>query len=132
MKLRLAGPDDADLFFRLRNDPEAIDASPGRHIISEAEHAEWWRSGRDLRLVAEDMSTVGILRVSESGAVSIIVAPECRGCGYGTEMLRALREGLKPVGPTLTADVLPTNLRSQGAFLAAGWVPTRFVCPRTT
>lgn len=127
--LRLATDDDSSLFFRLRNDPEAIKFSL-RGGIAPDEHFRWWYGVEEHRFVAIELDEgypVGIIRVALNGRLSIIVDPDYRGLGYGPDML----DKIIPIAanlniPLLTADVLYDNERSQGAFLRAEWRPVLF------
>lgn len=124
MILERATDDDYEYFFTLRTDPVASRMSrrrpPTRH-----EHLEWWKRTTDYRFVAkEEGVSVGTLRLSREGVVSIIVDPLFRGVGYGTKMLEALDPEAKALGITLMlAEIAYENEASQRAFLKSGWKP---------
>lgn len=124
MRLRPATDDDSYFFLHLRNDRATV-LNSHRPAVSLKEHAEWWATTDDIRLVAwvEDQR-VGTLRISCDDEVSIVVAPEHRGKGYATEILK--RIGEVAGRPRLIAEVLPSNRASQRAFLSAGWTPILF------
>jgi RimJ/RimL family protein N-acetyltransferase len=102
--------------------------TPSRKWVSWEDHEKWFHSHWEHRLVAHDgPATVGIIRLSMEGVLSIIVAPNERGKGLGTQMLLSIQRVAKDIGMTkLRADVLAENVRSKGAFISAGWTPTQF------
>lgn len=134
IRLRPAEPQDSWLFFELRNDPQVIANSPIRQggPLTKAQHDEWWEKVFEHRYVAYDgPACVGVIRIGQHepglGVISIIVAPQERGKGMGTGMLKTIKRVAREEGyRILIAHVLPTNEASQKAFLSANWEPVVF------
>lgn len=119
--LRPATDDDAALFYRLRNDPDARRFSDSPGPISPEDHLMWWYGAEEYRFVVGDHQ--GVVRVSPQGRVSIILDPGSRARGVGPAVLRAI--GPTAGLPALDAVIHYDNIASQKAFLKAGWRPTR-------
>jgi len=121
LKLRLAHGDESEYFYNLRNDPDSVKGSGGG--VEFFDHQSWWHNTSDLLIVAMvDKDRVGTLRVATNGVVSIVVAPEHRGKGLSTKMLKALVPFAKQFGhKKLQAYVKVDNARSVKAFERAKW-----------
>ena len=132
MTLRPAGEEDSERVMAWRNDPDAVRFSvTGRPVTSE-EHRAWFARLRShgsrshLWIAEERGAPVGQVRVDvdgDVGTVSIAVAPDRRGQGLGTAMLRAV-SGQAPGALALTrlvALVRVDNPASLRAFEAAGF-----------
>ena len=131
---------DAAWLRRLRNDPGTVAASVVAQPVTEAEHARWVamtlnNPDHALMVVEEAGVAVATYRLDEIGSaaieVSLTVAPEVRGRGLATLVIRlaaehAMREGPDAVLAVIRAD----NMRSLRAFVRAGFgnqVTTRFL-----
>jgi len=112
---------DAELLLAWRNDPETRRFSRDQRDIPEAEHYQWLAKTSVL-LAEQDGMPVGTCRVDSDGWVSLTVAPERRGKGYGRVMLRQLILG--SLG-TLFASVHAANVASLIVFLKNGFVLDR-------
>jgi UDP-2,4-diacetamido-2,4,6-trideoxy-beta-L-altropyranose hydrolase len=129
--LRRVRSDDADLIREWRNDEDAVRFSVTGRPVSPGEHALWFAGQVDdparLFWIAEQRGNpVGEVRVDLSGregTVSIAVAPEWRGCGIGTSILRVLLSEIvrHPEVSTLTALARQDNTASVRAFERAGF-----------
>lgn len=122
MILRLATKKDAPFLLRLRNDPETRQWSRTQHEINATEHLKWFETTTDRVFIAEvDDTPVGTLRFIRHPhelEVSIVIAPEQRGKGYATEMIRL---GAKEAWAPVVAYVRVDNTKSLQAFASAGF-----------
>lgn len=134
IRMRCAGHEDARLVFEWRNDPITRAASHDMLPIAWPVHELWWKAslGRADRaiFVGEDAwgRPVGLVRFDASEGrwiVSIQVAPERRGQGWGRELLAAglTRMADKRGAYRFTAEIKPENAASQRIFEACGFTP---------
>lgn len=101
VSLREADHKDETLLLRWRNDAEAVKWSATPTKVSEEEHHNWFTKALRSELTGiyigvADMVPVGVIRFdtikTEDGDkifISITVAPECRGKGFGKILLTA-------------------------------------------
>jgi len=133
LRLRCAGHEDGRLVFDWRNDPITRAASHDVLPISWPVHELWWKAslGRADRvlLLGEDAwgRPVGLVRFDAREGrwiVSVQVAPERRGQGWGRELLAAgvARMADKRGAYRFTAEIKPDNTASQRIFEACGFV----------
>lgn len=131
--VRLAVADDALLVWPWRNNEETrryfFDPSP----VSLETHLGWWDQSlsdpqRVLLLGRLDGKEVGVIRydlIDERQAkVSIYLNPEMTGLGLGEYLLRTGQHWLLQNHPeidTVAAEIMPENIASRHAFLAAGF-----------
>lgn len=132
--LRPATADDAAELFRWRNDPLTRQQSLSSDAIAWDTHVAWLaRALADpdrLLLIAEvDGVGVGSVRCDvtradggETGVLSWQIAPERRGRGRASAMLRAAVAQGRLAGMVLRAEIKPDNAASQRAAAAAGFV----------
>lgn len=142
-RLRPATLEDAGLLLDWRNDPVSRRSFFDQREIGTPEHAAWLE--RTLRTpatpvwVAVDGSgaPVGSVRWVEfpavaageaaprwrrHAAVSLVVAPGCRGSGLGVQILRLAEALARERGvDVLNADVKADNVASLITFLRAGY-----------
>jgi len=125
IRLRPAEPQDEWTFFEIRRQiqPE----------LTRETHVKWWQDTWEHRYVAYDgPATVGVIRISpcvprEFGIIHLQVVKKEQGKGLGTQMLVSIQRVARDLGfATLIAEVEPTNVASQKAFLGAGYKATRF------
>lgn len=132
LTLRPADLSDGQRLLAWRNDPETRAASFDGGEVFPEEHSRWLRRKLDdascAILVAEDGGVaVGLVRfdwgADAIAEISVTVAPEARGRGIGSLLLRsAIREGQRRLGvECFRARVKEGNQRSLGAFRAAGF-----------
>lgn len=127
MKLRPATDLDQPFFFEIRNDPATVSFSWSKRRVEALEHAKWWTETHDLRYVAEGITgDVGTLRLTalddHACEVHLAVAPEFRGMGYSTEMLREATQEARRLGfRRIVARVDAPNTPSLRAFLRTGY-----------
>jgi UDP-2,4-diacetamido-2,4,6-trideoxy-beta-L-altropyranose hydrolase len=133
LKLREAEPRDVRLLFDWANDPAARAQSFTQATIPWEDHERWFArklaDARCLLLIAEDAQgrPVGQVRfdVGEdaSAIISVSMAPEQRGRGYGAAAIAQACEALRARRGALTvlAYIRPDNLASQRAFSRAGF-----------
>jgi RimJ/RimL family protein N-acetyltransferase len=129
VNLRPARPDDAERLFAWRNDPTTRRFAFDPDELSWDAHVAWL--GRRLTdpdtaiLIAEDEGEpVGQIRFDRSGDAAVIdvaVAPEARGRGLGTSLIRAGATSCPLPVTTLRAQVVPANGASLTAFRRAGF-----------
>lgn len=125
---------DAPLLLRWRIDPDTRRVSRSRGPVAESEHRKWLeqslgRSDRLIFVAERNGIPVGTVRwdlgAEGTWEVSITVAPEARGGGTGTMLLRlgesALASSTEPP-VTVQASVHQDNQRSVKLFTGAGYV----------
>ncbi len=147
--LRPALSSDARTLWRWRNDPQTRAASFSGDAVELAAHERWLqdtlgRADRRLYVAHAEGRDVATARLDVQGTeavVSLTVAPEWRGRGMGTHVLRALAaEAFGAAGlRRLVARIKPDNAASRTAFERAGYAPAPacgddgalvFVCER--
>lgn len=133
--LRPATKDDFYDLYLWRNDPVTVANSTNAHSVSFKDHEQWF-----LRTLNSDacalligragrVGKIGVIRFDaqqadwwgdESWMVSITIAPECRGKGYGK---RLLRHGCHFMGDdkTFFATIKWTNTPSIKTFTGCGF-----------
>lgn len=127
MKLRPATDQDAHYFLWVRNDPQSVKFSWSKRSVAFKEHMAWWQTTADRRYVAEGITgDVGTLRLTalddHACEVHLAVAPEFRGMGYSTEMLREATQEARRLGyRRIVARVDAPNTPSLRAFLRTGY-----------
>jgi RimJ/RimL family protein N-acetyltransferase len=134
IRLRPAGVGDARLLWRLANDPATRRSSYTRGRIPWKTHRQWFRSKLSMRgvsriYVAEDLRgrPVGQVRYDMTAPrtveIDISVAPEARGQGIGTAMLRTgCRRAAADLSPArILAYVRLDNEASLALFRKAGF-----------
>lgn len=131
VRLRRATPADAERLWHWRNDPETRRASFSDAEVSRADHEQWFaetlgRPDQRLYVALVGDADVGTARLDVAGGeavVSVTVAPEWRGRGVATALLRALAdEAFADAALTrLIAHVKASNPASRAAFERAGF-----------
>lgn len=131
--LRPALSSDAITLWRWRNDPQTRAASFSGDAVELAAHEQWLqetlgRADRRLYVAHADGRDVATARLDVHGTeavVSVTVAPEWRGRGIGTHVLRALVAEVfaAPGLRRLVAHVKADNAASRAAFANAGFTP---------
>ncbi|HUC64509.1 MAG TPA: UDP-2,4-diacetamido-2,4,6-trideoxy-beta-L-altropyranose hydrolase [Stellaceae bacterium] len=129
--IRSALPEDAGSVWTWRNDPAARAMSANEQAIPWAAHRAWFEerlaSPDTIMLIGSvDDEAIGVLRFDRSGdtaEVSIAVAAERRGQGWGRLLLRQGCEMIERQGfaRALEARIKPENKGSQRLFAAAGF-----------
>lgn len=127
LSFRPARMDDAEMLLEWRNDPRTRENSHDMHELLLADHLKWLEaalanSSRTLRIAEVDSCPVGTIRTDEMGDGALLlswtVAPQHRGRGIGTQMVRTFGEAFEGV---LTAEVLQWNSPSIRIALHAGF-----------
>lgn len=131
LRLRPAEAGDAERVFVWVNDPATRAAGFFPERIPLSDHLAWFRAALEnpeRRLfLAESLEAgpVAFLRLDGSegeATVSINVAPEARGLGYGKRGLELLREAARASGfMRLVAVIRDDNPASQKTFCASGY-----------
>jgi RimJ/RimL family protein N-acetyltransferase len=131
VRLRAASADDAARLLRWRNDPETRRASFTEAEVRPADHERWLadtlaRADRRLYVALAGDEEVATARLDLEGAeaeVSITVAPEWRGRGLATAVLRALADEAfgRLALSRLVARVKGSNPASRAVFERAGF-----------
>ncbi len=129
--LRPANDADSDRLLAWRNDPEAVRWSTSALPIDSDDHARWFESvvhnpAHRLRIGEVDGDAIGFARVDVCGGVgtvSITVAPEFRGRGFGRELLALLNDDVSQDCQVreLSAIVHSANEASLRAFQSVGF-----------
>lgn len=134
IQLRLAGHEDGRLVFDWRNDSETRAASLETDPIPWPVHELWWKAslGRADRtlIIGEDAweRPVGLVRfdaVDGRWLVSIQIAPDRRGQGWGRALLEAgiARMSDKRGAYRFMAQIKSDNAASQRLFAGCGFSP---------
>lgn len=133
VELRTARPDDAGRLFEWANDPATRTASFDREPIPWPVHVAWLTAllrdeDRRLWIAEEGGVPVGQVRVDRTpdgiGVVSIGLAPEVRGRGVGSTVIRkGLAAAVRELGiRRARAIMLAANLPSRHLFESVGFV----------
>jgi RimJ/RimL family protein N-acetyltransferase len=113
---------DSGMLYEWRNDPETRANSRDTAHVDATAHARWFRRSQmnpDRMICIAETGMAGVpvavirldRRADNSFELSWTVAPEHRGKGYGTEVLkRFIAELPRPV--RLYAEIKPSNLAS--------------------
>jgi RimJ/RimL family protein N-acetyltransferase len=109
MIFRDATLDDADLLLAWRNDPTTRAMSGNSDIVPREAHLTWLATGNKRLYIAEvDGVPVGTMREAQ-GTLSWTIAPEHRGKGLGSLMLKSFIESQRG---RLKAEIKPENVAS--------------------
>lgn len=134
MILRPATSGDEDLFFQWRQDDEAGARWWEGERVEFANHLCWFRERVDNAVVglwvAEHHGVpVGSARIDSSGEITVDVAKDHRGRGFGVEIIRNVsRQAIWRFGhQRVKAMVDDSNLAAMRAFEKAGYVDRRDV-----
>lgn len=139
IELRPASMEDAPLLWEWANDPLTRDRSLDTRPILWSDHLDWLEEmlGRDdaLAFIGEQHGTpVGIVRFGLQGdksVISVTVAPDVRGRGVGSRLIRratALSVELWQV--PVEAVIRPENMASIRSFERAGYLFDRQITVR--
>ena len=133
IELRKAEMGDADMLLRWRNDRETRKNSLRTGIVAYSDHMAWmeWALDDDLTEIfigVHDEAPVGVIRFDNpvqhgTVEVSITIAPECRGKGYGRKLLSV--GGLYKRDDHLLAIIKKENKQSIKMFERAGYTYVR-------
>ncbi len=147
-----ATSDQSELIWKWRNDPATRAASKNAEEISWDGHQRWYENvlsapDRHLLIGVKDSEPIGVVRfdllpamrgeapaqAKDRWEISINMAPEARGRGYGIPLLLAGERWLaqhlyssadRPAAHAeLVAEIRPTNQASLMAFRRAGYRP---------
>ncbi len=131
--IRPAGPADCQWLWQWRNEESVREASFNPTPIAFADHQRWFADrladpSSALFVVMADGREVGYVRFDlegEEARVSVALAPEARGHGYGPAALQAALRAFKARRPgcRVVALIRSDNARSEAAFRRAGFVP---------
>lgn len=133
IQFRRATQEDCSLLWYWANDPNTRAASFRSAQISWDEHCEWFNKNlahdNSLLLIAEESrSPIATIRVQKKkasmGELSITLAPEVRGSGLATYLIRncECRAATELNLSGIEALIKPENLASRRAFENAGYV----------
>ncbi len=133
MRLRPVNLDDAGILLAWHNDSVVRAASRSTEEVTMSEHEAWLQRVLESPQswlfigVDENARPVGHTRVVEDGGyaeVSIVVAPDHRGCGLGGQLLSLTHDAYAAGGGDceLRAFVKADNESSHRLFLSAGYV----------
>jgi RimJ/RimL family protein N-acetyltransferase len=122
MRLVAASPNHSRLLWEWRNDALSREASLSSEPISWETHESWFArrlADSETRIVVAYIEApVGCVRI-QSGAVSIMVAPEHRGFGHASRMLEMALVG----EGELKAEIKDWNRASIRVFERCGFAP---------
>jgi spore coat polysaccharide biosynthesis predicted glycosyltransferase SpsG/predicted acetyltransferase len=133
IKFRRATQEDCRLLWNWANDPATRAASFRSAKISWDDHREWFTKNlaneNSFLLMAEESGTpIGTIRVQKKkvsiGEISITMAPEVRGSGLATYLIRRCESKAATALSLSEIDALikPENIASRRAFENAGYV----------
>ena len=132
--LPLTAP-DADMLFRLRNDPFVVSFSRSQARVAWDDHIAWFSRCLDapdqhrLFYLYETGKILGVMRFEradgDSAVITIYLLKHATGSGRGTE---AIEKGCRLIVATwgverVYAEVLADNERSLRSFAKAGFQP---------
>jgi len=142
--VRAAARSDAYALWLWANDPETRGASFTGGEVRWADHVPWLAArlsdGSSVVLVGEDDSRpIGSVRFDSkdgwrTARLSYVVAPEARGQGWSTRLVRSGLTHLKGLHSEVAiwAEVKPANERSLRVFRSLGWTEERTAGGATT
>jgi len=121
--------DDAKKILAWRNDVGSRENSFHSDVIDWDTHVAWLKRKLDskdciLYMVSDGAEDVGHIRLDiadEIGEISYMVAPEKRGKGYGSELLKLINRTPLLGVKALVGMVQKKNAASGKCFLAAGF-----------
>lgn len=136
LSFREAQDYDAKIIYEWFCDPVTRSNSYQQEPVSYSIHEAWFyarirRSGEPFLifyLSEQPDQLTGMVRIdlkNEGPVIGINLAPEQRGKGYASEMLRmavAWFYQISPDAPPLRAWIMKKNIASQRAFISAGFV----------
>jgi len=128
-------PEDELLLLRWKNDPEALDHSFDTTPVKLEDHQHWFRKkltdpNACMYIFESGEAPIGMVRFDKSAEeiiVGIVIDPDHRGKGYGSEMLlqsAADYFGRFP-GSALHAYIKNDNLASIRSFGKAGFMHSK-------
>lgn len=131
MRLRPATMEDAALLFDWRNDPAAVANTRAQRPVRQGEHRKWLQRAlaspayQIWIVLDEQQQPIGVGRLTRTAdglEVSPVIAAPFRHQGYGTALIRLLRQRAlrQPIRP-ITALIRTANQPSIRAFWAAGF-----------
>jgi UDP-2,4-diacetamido-2,4,6-trideoxy-beta-L-altropyranose hydrolase len=132
MRLRPATADDARHVWEWANDPATRAASFTTDPIAWESHSRWFKrkiaDPQCLFMIAEVDGPIGQVRFDlarDEAVISVGLAPDARGFGYGQIAIRKAIDYLKVTHPGRRVEALirPTNPASIRTFGAAGFIP---------
>jgi RimJ/RimL family protein N-acetyltransferase len=129
MHIREATAADVALAFAWANDPETRQNSFSSDSIPFETHRKWFQSklqdeACSFYVIEKHLTPIGVVRLDqgEETIVSITLAPEARGKGYGATALRlSLSEYWRNHDDPVFAYIKANNARSLRAFVRAGF-----------
>ena len=143
LTLRPATPEDADLLFAWANDSLVRANSYHSAPVPYARHVAWLAAkladpAAELWIAEEAGTPVGQVRFDASGqeaVIGVLVAPQARGRGMATRLLRQACAAYRAAHPgrAIHAYIKNENEASLRAFAQAGFMFSRYVemhgCP---
>ncbi len=127
--LRPATYEDWPILLQWRNDSETRGASRQSKSVTETEHCQWLQTvlayGANQMMIAEvDGQPVGTVRLdgNDPSEISWTVAPNCRGKGYGKQMVKLM---IRNTDRRIHAVARTSNLGSCRIAIAAGFQITK-------
>jgi RimJ/RimL family protein N-acetyltransferase len=132
ISLRAATAADAKMIFGWRNDPVIVRMGSSQRPVTWAEHEEWLRQSisgdkRHIFIIERDGVAIGQVRLDLSGksdcVISVYLAPEFSGRGWGVEAIRQACEfAFQSCSRTsVLACIRTENDRGKSAFRKAGF-----------
>ena len=132
--IRVGIPDDAIDILRWRNDPQTRAMSWRGDAVDPADHMEWFSAAvtdqEKIFLIGQiNGNNIGMIRFDElirdtkCWRISIIIAPEYQGLGYGICLLTQAIAYFHLKNPkiVLVAEVKKSNIASQRLFEKLGF-----------
>jgi RimJ/RimL family protein N-acetyltransferase len=123
--------EDIDVVYGWRNDPSTRELMFDTDEIQLDTHRAFWNwrfyatENADAWIIIDGDERVGVIRIDpeeEGHQVDLIVAPQYRGKGIGTEALKLFDKERPMNWIPLIAWIKPENIASKKAFRNAGFV----------
>ncbi|WP_286765826.1 UDP-2,4-diacetamido-2,4,6-trideoxy-beta-L-altropyranose hydrolase [Rhodopirellula sp. UBA1907] len=127
--LRPATYEDWRILLEWRNDPETRSASRQSKSVTETDHCQWLKTilacdANQMMIAEVNGQPVGTVRLdgTDPSVISWTVAPNCRGKGYGKQMVKLM---IRNTDRRINAVARTSNLGSCRIAIAAGFRITK-------
>lgn len=134
MKLRDIGEEDIRWIWECRNEKVTRLNSINSEVIPYSQHVEWIKQSlvmptRKIMIAVKEKERIGIVRFdikdNATAVISIAIAEESRGKGYGLQILELIETKIIKEYPSIRyfkAEIKGSNLISLNLFFKAGFL----------
>ena len=127
--LRRVTMDDAEDILNWRNDERTRASSFNKGVIALSDHLKWLAGKLSdpachMFIMTDGEEKVGNIRVDVRdgvGEISYMIAPACRGQGYGRKIIELIESQMPPEVTTLIGVTLKSNAASGRCFVSNGY-----------